>query len=216
MKLYDYFRSSAAYRVRIGLQLKGLAYESVPVHLIKDGGEQLKPEYRALNPSALLPALQDNGATITQSLAILEYLDEQHPLVPLMPRDALGRARVRSLALTIACDIHPINNLRVLRYLVKQAGLSEEAKNAWYVHWVEEGFAALEAHLAGSSDTGRFCHGDAPSMADCCLVPQVFNASRFHIDMAPYPTIARIDAACRELPAFAAAHPSRQPDAEPA
>lgn len=214
MKLYDYFRSSASYRVRIGLQLKGLEYESVPVHLVRDGGEQLKAEYRAVNPSALVPALQDDGATITQSLAILEYLDEMHPLMPLLPRDALGRARVRSLALTIACDIHPINNLRILRYLVKEAGLSEEAKNAWYVHWVQEGFAALETTLSGSADTGRFCHGDTPTLADCVLVPQVFNAVRFKIDMAPYPTIARIDAACAELPAFVAAHPANQADAE--
>ncbi|HEU4777007.1 MAG TPA: maleylacetoacetate isomerase [Telluria sp.] len=214
MKLYDYFRSSAAYRVRIGLHLKGLGYESVPVHLLRDGGEQLKPEYRAVNPSALVPALQDGDATITQSLAILEYLDEVHPMVPLMPRDALGRARVRSLALMIGCDIHPINNLRVLRYLVKEAGLSEEAKNAWYVHWVQEGFAALEAQLAASADMGRFCHGDTPTIADCFLVPQVFNAVRFNIDMTPYPVIVRIDAALRELPAFAAAHPSAQPDAE--
>jgi maleylacetoacetate isomerase len=214
MKLYDYFRSSAAYRVRIGLRLKGLDYESVPVHLLRDGGEQLKDAYRAITPSAAVPALVDHGATVTQSLAILEYLDETHPLVPLMPRDVLGRARVRSLALMIACDIHPVNNLRILRYLVKEAGLSEEAKNAWYVHWVQEGFAALEAHLAGSPDTGRFCHGDAPTIADCLLVPQVFNARRFNIDMAPYPTIARIDATCVALPAFAAAHPSAQPDAE--
>ena len=214
MKLYDYFRSSAAYRVRIGLRLKGLEYESVPVHLIRDGGEQLQDAYRAINPSALVPALAVDGATITQSLAILEYLDEMHPLVPLLPRDAQGRARVRSLALMIACDIHPLNNLRVLRYLVKEAGLSEDAKNAWYVHWVQEGFAALEAHLAGSSDTGRFCHGDTPTLADCVLVPQVFNAVRFNIDMASYPTIARIDAACRALPAFIAAHPSQQGDAE--
>ena len=214
MKLYDYFRSSASYRVRIGLKLKGLEYESVPVHLLKEGGEQLKAEYRAVNPSALVPALEDNGAIITQSLAILEYLDEVHPMVPLMPRDALGRARVRSLAQAIACDIHPINNLRVLRYLVKQAGMKEDAKNAWYVHWVQQGFAALETQLAGSSDTGRFCHGDAPTIADCCLVPQVYNASRFNVDLAPYPTIAAIDAACRELPAFIAAHPAQQPDAE--
>ncbi len=214
MKLYDYFRSSAAYRVRIGLHLKGLTYESIPVHLVRDGGEQLKPEYRAINPSALVPALQDQGATITQSLAILEYLDEAHPLMPLMPKDALGRARVRSLALAIACDIHPLNNLRVLRYLVKEAGLTEEAKTAWYVHWVREGFAALEAQLAASPDTGRFCHGDTPTIADIVLVPQVFNASRFNIDMSAYPTIARIDETCRALPAFEAAHPSKQPDAE--
>ena len=200
--------------MRIGLNLKGLEYESVPVHLVRDGGEQLKADYRAVNPSALVPSLQDDGATITQSLAILEYLDEMHPLVPLLPRDALGRARVRALALSIACDIHPLNNLRILKYLVKQAGLTEEAKNVWYVHWVQEGFAALEAHLAGSPDTGRFCHGDTPTLADCLLVPQVFNAVRFNIDMTPYPTIARIDATCRELPAFIAAHPSQQRDAE--
>ena len=214
MKLYDYFRSSAAYRVRIGMQLKGLRYESVPVHLTRGGGEQLKDEYRAINPSALVPALVDDDATITQSLAILEYLDEMHPLAPLLPRDAAGRARVRSLALTIACDIHPLNNLRVLRYLVKEAGLTEDAKNAWYVHWVQDGFAALEAHLAASAATGRFCHGDTPTLADCVLVPQVFNAVRFNIDMGPYPAIARIDAACRDLPAFIAAHPSQQGDAE--
>jgi maleylpyruvate isomerase len=214
MKLFDYFRSSASYRVRIGLGLKGLAVETVPVHLVRDGGEQLKPAYRAVNPSALVPALQDGDATITQSMAILEYLEETHPAVPLLPADALGRARVRSLALMIACDIHPLNNLRILRYLVKQAGLSEEAKNAWYVHWVEEGLAALEAHLAESSDTGRFCHGDTPTLADCFLVPQVFNAVRFNVDLTPYPTIMRIDAACQEVPAFAAAHPSKHPDAE--
>lgn len=214
MKLYDYFRSSAAYRVRIGLRLKGLDYESVPVHLVRDGGEQLTPAYRALNPSALVPALQDGDATVTQSMAILEYLDETHPATPLLPPDALGRARVRSLALMIACDIHPLNNLRVLRYLVKDAAVTEEAKNAWYVHWVQEGFAALEARLAGSTDTGRFCHGDTPTLADCFVVPQVFNAQRFNVDMTPYPTIVRIDAACRELPAFAAAHPAQQPDAE--
>lgn len=214
MKLFDYFRSSAAYRVRIGLKMKGLDYESIPVHLIKDGGEQLKAPYRAVNPSGLVPSLQDNGATITQSLAILEYLDEVHLVAPLLPKDALGRARVRSLALAIACDIHPLNNLRVLRYLVKEAGLAEDAKTAWYVHWVQEGFSALEAQLAGSGDTGRFCHGDTPTLADIVLVPQVFNATRFNIDMALYPTIARIDAACRDLPAFAAAHPSQQSDAE--
>ena len=214
MKLYDYFRSSAAYRVRIGLNLKALTYEAVPVHLTRDGGEQLKADYLAINPGALVPALDDGGAVITQSLAILEYLDEMHPQAPLMPRDALGRARVRSLALTVACDIHPLNNLRVLRYLVKQGGLTEDAKNAWYVHWVQEGFAALEVLLSASGDTGRFCHGDTPTIADCVLVPQVFNATRFGIDLAAYPTIMRIDAACQAVPAFAAAHPSRHPDAE--
>ena len=214
MKLHTYFRSSAAYRVRIGLNLKGLAYEAVPVHLIKDGGQQLSAGYRAINPSALVPTLQDEGATITQSLAMLEYLDETYPASPLLPSTPAARARVRSLALQIACDIHPLNNLRVLKYLVKEAGVSEETKNAWYVHWVELGFAALETQLAGSPDTGRFCHGDTPTIADCLLVPQVFNAVRFNIDMGPYPTIARIVAECDTLPAFAAAHPSQQPDAE--
>ena len=214
MKLYDYFRSSAAYRVRIGLHLKGLPYDSIPVHLVRDGGEQLKSKYRAVNPSALVPALQDGAAVITQSLAILEYLDAIHPTAPLMPRDALGRARVRALALTIACDIHPLNNLRVLRYLVKEGGLTDDAKSAWYVHWVQEGFGALEVLLAASGDMGRFCHGDTPTIADCMLVPQVFNASRFGIDLTEYPTIVRIDAACQAVPAFAAAHPSRQRDAE--
>ncbi|HZV65828.1 MAG TPA: maleylacetoacetate isomerase [Telluria sp.] len=214
MKLYTYFRSSAAYRVRIALNLKGLPYEAVPVHLLKDGGQQLQDAYRDLNPSALLPALVDEGATITQSLAIIEYLDEVHPLAPLLPRDALGRARVRALAQMVACDTHPINNLRVLKYLKHTLHVEEQAKNEWYRHWVRVGLAALEAHLARDADTGRFCHGDTPSIADCCLVPQVFNAQRFEVDLAPYPSIARIDAACSELPAFAAAHPERQADAE--
>ena len=214
MKLYTYFRSSAAYRVRIALNLKGLAYDAVPVHLLKEGGQQLKPEYRAINPAALIPALEDDGAVVTQSLAIIEYIDEMHPEVPLMPADPLGRARVRALALDVACDIHPLGNLRVLKYLVHQLGASEDDKTKWYVHWVSEGLAAIEAHLASSKDTGRFCHGDTPTLADCCLVPQVFNALRFNIDMAQFPTIARINAACGELPAFANAHPSKQPDAE--
>lgn len=215
MKLYTYFRSSAAYRVRIALNLKGLAYEAVPVHLVKEGGQQLKAEYRAVNPAALIPALEtDDGATLAQSVAIIEYLDETHPATPLMPADALGRARVRALALSIACDVHPLGNLRVLKYLVHQLGVSEEDKTKWYVHWVSEGLAAFEAQLAASPSTGRFCHGDTPTMADCLLVPQVFNAQRFNIDLAPYPNIARISAACAELEAFAAAHPSRQPDTE--
>lgn len=214
MKLYTYFRSSAAYRVRIGLQLKGLAYEAVPVHLLHHGGDHLQPAYRALNPSALLPSLQDGDATITQSLAILEYLEETHPAVPLLPADPLGRARVRALALIVACDIHPLNNLRVLRYLKQDMGLSDEVKNAWYRHWIWEGMAALEAHLERDARTGTFCHGDTPTLADCCLVPQVFNAQRFDVDMMPYPTVMRIHAACEALPAFAAAHPARQPDAE--
>jgi maleylpyruvate isomerase len=214
MKLYTYFRSSAAYRVRIALNLKGLAYEAVPVHLLKAGGEQLRSEYRSINPSGLVPTLRDDNTTLTQSLAIIEYLDETHPSPALLPADAAGRARVRALAQMIACDIHPLNNLRVLRYLVRTLGISDEQKNAWYRHWILEGFAALEAHLARDPQTGRFCHGDAPTLADCCLAPQIYNAERFEIDMAPYPTIARIHAASVELPAFQAAHPARQPDAE--
>lgn len=214
MKLYTYFRSSAAYRVRIALNLKGLAYEAIPVHLLRHGGEQLAPAYRDINPSALIPALEDDGAIVHQSLAIMEYLDELHPAVPLLPVGALGRARVRALALTVACDTHPITNLRVLKYLKGPLGLSEEVKTQWYKHWLGEGMAMLEAHLANEPQTGRFCHGDTPTMADCCLAPQVFNAQRFELDLAPYPTIMRIHANCMELPAFAAAHPSQQPDAE--
>lgn len=214
MKLFTYFRSSAAYRVRIALNLKGLAYEAIPIHLLRNGGEQLTSDYRAVNPAGLVPVLDDEGTTITQSLAIIEYLDETRPQVPLMPDDALGRARVRALAMAIACDIHPIANLRVLKYLTGTMGVSEEAKNEWLRHWVREGLAALEIQLARDPQTGRFCHGDTPTLADCCLVPQVFNAQRFNIDMLAYPTISRINAVCCELPAFAAAHPSQQPDSE--
>jgi maleylpyruvate isomerase len=214
MKLYTYFRSSAAYRVRIALNLKGIAYDAVPVHLLNHGGEQLGAAYRAVNPSALIPALETDGATLAQSLAIIEYLEEVHPVMPLLPQDALGRARVRALAQTIACDTHPLTNLRVLRHLKGELGLSEEDRNAWYRHWLGEGMGMLEAQLANSAGTGRFCHGDMPTIADCCLVPQVFNARRFAVDLAPFPTIAAIDAACADIPAFQAAHPSRQPDAE--
>ncbi|MCG2583185.1 maleylacetoacetate isomerase [Massilia sp. TS11] len=214
MKLYTYFRSSAAYRVRIALQLKGLQPQMLPVHLLKGGGEQLQPAYRAINPSGLVPALDDGGQLITQSLAIIEYLDETHPATPLLPADPAGRARVRALAQMIACDTHPLANLRVLRYLTGPMGLSEETKNAWYVHWVSEGLRGLEAHLARDAATGSFCHGEQPGLADCVLVPQVFNAQRFQIDLTPYPTVMRIHAACEALPAFAAAHPSRQPDTE--
>ena len=216
LKLYTYFRSSAAYRVRIALNVKGIDYDSIPVHLLQDGGQQLLPAYRAVNPSALVPALDDDGAILTQSLAMLEYLDETRPAVPLLPGDALGRARVRALALAIACDAHPLTNLRVLKYLKNTLGLSDEAKQEWYRHWMAEGLAAVEALLAQGdpAGTGLFCHGDSPTMADCCLVPQVFNAQRFAIDLAPYPRVARIHAHCAGLPAFVAAHPSRQPDAE--
>lgn len=213
MKLYTYFRSSAAYRVRIALGLKGLPYEAVPVHLLKNGGEQLAEAYRGVNPAGLVPALQDDGVTITQSMAIIEYLEETHPRAPLLPADAVGRARVRALAQTIACDTHPLSNLRVLKYLTGTLGISEEAKTAWIHQWMTLGLAAFEALLADGK-AGRYCHGDTPSLADCCLMPQVFNAQRFGVDLAPYPHIARIAANCAELPAFQAAHPSRQADAE--
>jgi len=214
MKLYTYFRSSAAYRVRIALNLKGVAYEAVPVHLLRGGGEQRQPAYRDINPAALVPALQVDGVTLTQSLAIIEYLDETHPFMPLLPQDAVGRARVRALALTIAADTHPLTNLRVLQHLTGPMGLSDELKMDWYRHWLRDGLAVLETHLARDGETGRFCHGDTPTLADCCLVPQVFNAERFAVDLAPYPTVARIHAACADIPAFQAAHPTAQPDAE--
>lgn len=218
MKLYTYFRSSAAYRVRIALNLKGLSYDAVPVHLVKGGGEQKGDAYRAINPNALLPTLEADDATITQSLAIIEYLDETHPGVPLLPSGALKRARARELALLVACDVHPVNNLRVLRYLTHTLKIDEAAKNEWYRHWVREGLAAFEQHLAhpGHADgaPGQFCVGDAPSIADCCLVPQLYNARRFEVDLSAYPILSEIDARCAELPAFQAAHPGQQPDTE--
>ena len=214
MKLYTYFRSSAAYRVRIALNLKALQYIAVPIHLLRDGGEQLREEYTRINPSGLVPTFQDDYITLTQSMAILEYLEDEHPQVPLMPKDAAGRARVRELAQIIACDIHPVNNLRVMRYLVEDLGLSEETKAAWYRHWLVSGLEVLEKHLARDPSAGPLCHGYLPTIADCFLVPQVFNAQRHGIDIGAYPNIARINAACVELPAFVAAHPSNQPDAE--
>lgn len=214
MKLYTYFRSSAAYRVRIALNLKGLPYEAVPVHLLRNGGEQRQADYLALNPAGLVPALEDGGALLTQSLAIIEYLDETHPQPPLLPGDALGRARIRALAQAIACDIHPINNLRVLQYLSRELGASEEQKTAWYRHWVEEGLAAVEAMLAHAPRSGRFCFGDTPTLADICLVPQVSNAQRFKCNTAHIPTVLRIAEACEALEAFRLAAPANQPDAE--
>ncbi|MYM93073.1 maleylacetoacetate isomerase [Duganella vulcania] len=214
MKLYTYFRSSAAYRVRIALNLKGQAYDAVPVHLLRDGGEQLTDSYRALNPSALLPTLDDDGSVIGQSLAIIEYLEETRPQAPLLPAGAADRARVRALALTVAADTHPLGNLRVLKYLKGQLKVSEEVKLEWQQHWLQLGLATLERMLADDPRTGRYCHGDTPTLADCCLVPQVFSAQRFGVDMTPYPTVMRIHAACNELPAFQQAHPSQQPDAE--
>ena len=213
MRLYTYWRSSAAYRVRIALNLKGVAAEQVPVHLVRDGGEQYGDTYRGINPQSRVPALEDGGRVLTQSLAILEYLEETHPEPPLLPPDPAGRARVRALAQIVACDIHPLNNLRVLRYLKREAGLDDAARDAWYRHWIADGFAAMEALLAGSPETGRFCHGDAPTLADACLVPQVYNARRYACDLAPYPTLTRVEAACLALPAFQRATPEAQPDA---
>lgn len=214
MKLYSYFRSSAAYRVRIALNLKNLPYEYAPVHLLRDGGEQLKPEYRRLNPDAILPTLVDDGHVMQQSLAIIEYLEETHPEPPLLPKAPTDRAYVRSVALQVACEIHPVNNLRVLKYLKHTLGVGDEAKDAWYRHWIEAGFTTLEEHLAGDSHTGTFCFGDTPTMADVCLVPQVFNAQRFKIDVTRFPTIQRIHDQASQLDAFARAAPGVQPDAE--
>jgi len=214
MKLYTYFRSSAAYRVRIALNLKGLQYDAVPVHLLRGGGEQLQADYVKMNPSGLVPTFQDDYITLTQSMAILEYLEDEYPEVPLLPKDAAGRARVRELAQIVACDIHPVNNLRVLRYLVNDLGLSEVVKTQWYRHWLLGGLDVLEKHLARDPSAGPLCHGYLPTIADCFLVPQVFNAQRQGVDISVYPNIARINAACVEIPAFVAAHPSNQPDAE--
>lgn len=212
MKLHGYFRSSTSYRTRIALNLKGLAWEHAGVHLVR--GEDRSEAYLALNPQGLVPSLElDGDGVLTQSMAIIEYLEETHPEPPLLPADALERARVRSLSLQIACDIHPLNNLRVLKYLRSEFGQDDEGVNRWYRHWVVEEFNSLEQRLANDSATGTYCHGDSVTLADVCLVPQVYNAERFKVDMTPYPTIARIHAACQELPAFADAAPENQPDA---
>jgi maleylacetoacetate isomerase len=214
MKLIGYFRSSAAFRVRIALNYKGLKVEHASRHLRK--GEQAAPDYVALNPQKLVPALVlDSGEVLTQSLAILEYLEETHPEPPLLPRDPVGRARVRALSLIVCADIHPIQNLRVMGYLREKFGQTEESAFAWSRHWIETGFEAYEATIAKDPKTGAFSHGDTPTFADLCLAPQVFNAARFKVDMARYPTIQRIHATCMQHPAFDAAQPSKQPDAEP-
>ncbi len=235
LTLYTYFRSSAAYRVRIALNLKGLPYESVPVHLLQDGGVQHSAQYRALNPSALVPTLVDEGQALGQSLAIIEYLEETHPQPALLPADAVGRARVRAMAQTIACEVHPLNNLRVLQYLEHTLKVPSAERADWYRHWITLGFTALETLLtshAGNVSHGnssghngsfchgdthghgsRFCHGDTPGLADCCLVPQLANARRFDTPLDAYPTLLRIEQACLALPAFQNAAPQAQPDA---
>jgi maleylpyruvate isomerase len=211
--LHNYFRSSTSVRLRAALNLKGLAYDYVAHHLRK--GEHRAPGFLAVNPQGLVPALVlEDGSTLVQSLAIIEYLDETHPEPSLLPRDPLDRARVRALAYAIACEIHPVNNLRVLAYLKSTFGADEAATHAWFRHWVAETFAPLEAMLAGDARTGRFCHGETPGLADLCLYAQVINNRRFGVDMAPYPTIGRIFEACQAVPALADAAPDRQPDAE--
>jgi maleylacetoacetate isomerase len=212
LKLYGYFRSSAAFRVRIGLNLKGLDYEQTIIHLRK--GEQRLPFYLDLNPQGMVPSLVDGPEILSQSIAILEYLEETRPDPPLLPNDFAGRARVRALTQIIASDIHPLNNLRILNYLREELGQSEEALGRWFNRWIAEGFKAIEAEIHDDPDTGLFLHGDKPSLADVCLVPQVLSARRYDLDMSPYPTIQRIYDYCMALPAFDAAQPSNQPDAE--
>jgi maleylacetoacetate isomerase len=212
MKLYGYYRSSAAFRVRIALNLKKLDYETAPIHLRRN--DQTTADYLAVNPQGLVPTLEDGGLTLIQSLAIIEYLDETYPEPPLLPRSAADRARVRALAEIVACDIHPINNLRVLRYLAHSLGHNEVAIATWYNHWIDAGFQAFEKLLAEDRGTGEFCHGDMPGLADVSLVPQVVNVERYRLDLTPYPTITRIFESCMRLEPFAAAHPDRQPDRE--
>ena len=210
MELYNYFRSSASYRVRIALALKGLEYDYKPVHLLRN--EQLAAPFAAMAPARLVPLFVDGEVQLTQSLAIIEYLDETHPQPPLLPPDALGRARVRALALDIACEIHPLNNLRVLRYLVRDLKVSEDDKDRWYRHWVETGLEVVERQLAAQPST--YCHGSTPSLADCCLVPQIFNAQRFKCRTDHVPQTLRVFDACMKLPAFSKTQPSECPDAE--
>jgi maleylacetoacetate isomerase len=212
--LYGYFRSSAAFRARIALNLKGIKPELRFIHLLKDGGQQHTPDYKALNPQELIPALVHDGHTITQSLAIIEYLDEIAPQPPLLPRDALGRAGVREIAYTIACDIHPVNNLRVNQYLKRVFHADGAAQIAWQRHWIATGFAALETMLGRSGARGSYCYGDTPTLADICLIPQMANARRVELDLAPYPNLRRIEETALALPAFDAALPKNQPDAE--
>ena len=214
LKLYTYFRSSAAFRVRIALNLKGLKYESIPTHLLRGGGEQHRPEYRALHPQGLVPALDDAGTLLTQSLAIVEYLDETHPAPPLLPGTPRDRAAIRSLACLIACDIHPLNNLRVLQYLRDTLGQGEDVLARWNREWMSRGFAALETQIGRHSGDGRHCYGSQVTLADICLLPQVFNSRRYQLDLAPYPRLAAVARHLETLPAFADARPEAQPDAE--
>ena len=214
IKLYSYWRSSAAYRVRIALNLKQLDHEIIPVHLVNDGGEQHREAYRALNPQAAVPTLVDGSRVYRQSMAIIEYLDEAYPATAaLLPSTARERARVRALAQVVACDIHPLNNLRVMQFLERDFSSPQVERQRWTQHWIIEGFRALESMLDDNASTGLYCDGDAPTLADLCLIPQVYNARRFDVDMTAFPVIARIEQQCLSLPAFDAARPENQPDA---
>lgn len=214
MQLYTYFRSSAAYRVRIVLGLKRLDWEAIPVHLLQDGGQQHSVEYKTVNPAGLVPAFKDGEITLKQSLAIIEYLEETYPQVSVLPGDSVARAHIRGLAYDIACDLHPINNLRVLKYLEKTLGLSAEQRKEWYLHWVALGLEAFEQQLVAYNEPGSFCYGHVPTLADACLIPQVFNAHRFGYHTDHLPRVTQAVQACSQLPAFIQAEPSNQCDAE--
>ena len=214
MKLYTFFRSSASFRVRIALNLKGLSYEQVPIHLRRGGGEQFTAGYKQINPQSLLPTLESEDRYLTQSLAIIEYLEEQYPTPPLLPKNAADRALVRSMALVIACEVHPIQNLRVLNYVKKEYNQTDEQVNRWALHWIDLGLASLEQMISAQTARGRFCFGDTPTLADICLVPQLGNARRFGCDLSRYPDILSIEKVCIAIPAFADAAPEKQPDAE--
>lgn len=207
LTLYDYYRSSACYRVRIALNLKNLGYDKVSIHLVNNGGEQFSAQYQKINPQTLVPSLDIDGQIITQSLAIIEYLDETHPEPALLPNDPLQKALVRAFALTIAADIHPLNNLRVLKYLQGELHITDEQKSKWIQNWIQKGFVALEAQLRVNNHDAPFCFGDSPTLADICLVPQMYNARRFNCDLSPYPILQRIDTHCQKMAAFSLARP---------
>ncbi|HYT53489.1 MAG TPA: maleylacetoacetate isomerase [Verrucomicrobiae bacterium] len=214
MKLYTFFRSSASYRVRIALNLKSLSYEQAPIHLRRGGGEQFTAAYKAVNPQALVPTLEDGGRVLTQSLAIVEYLDEKYPQPPLLPSDPADRALVRSMALVIACEVHPIQNLRVLNHVKKEYNQTDDQVNRWAQHWIDLGLSALEQLIVAQPKRGKFCFGDTPTLADICLVPQLGNARRYGCDLTRYPTLQQIEKTCMALPAFSNAAPEKQPDSE--
>jgi maleylacetoacetate isomerase len=214
LALHTYWRSSAAFRVRIALNLKGLEYRQIAQHLLRDGGEHRRPAYGAVNPQRLVPTLEDDDFVLGQSLAIIEYLDETRPKPPLLPGTARDRGTIRAMALAVACDIHPLNNLRVLQYLGRELGTDQESTARWYRHWIDEGFEALEHWIARHSTKGRYCYGDSPTLADICLLPQVFNSRRYQMDLSAYPRLAAVSSHLETLPAFAAARPEVQADAE--